>query len=155
MTFQQKIREDMTNAMRAKQEVRLSTLRGVLSAFTNELVAKKRKPTELLSDDEAVAVVRRLVKQRKDSIEQFGKGGREDLVQAEAAEMKILEEYLPAQVGDGEITKIVKTKMAQLKIVDKSKAGALISAVMKELKGQADGSSVKKIIDGLLAKIQQ
>ena len=145
----------MTNAMRAKQEVRLSTLRGVLSAFTNELVAKKRKPTELLSDDEAVAVVRRLVKQRKDSIEQFGKGGREDLVQAEAAEMKILEEYLPAQVGDGEITKIVKTKMAQLKIVDKSKAGALISAVMKELKGQADGSSVKKIIDGLLAKIQQ
>ena len=155
MTFQQKIREDMTNAMRAKQEVRLSTLRGVLSAFTNELVAKKRKPTELLSDDEAVAVVRRLVKQRKDSIEQFGKGGREDLVQAEAAEMKILEEYLPAQVGDGEITKIVKTKMAQLKIVDKSKAGALISAVMKELKGQTDGSSVKKIIDGLLAKIQQ
>ena len=152
MTFQQKIREDMTNAMRAKQEVRLSTLRGVLSAFTNELVAKKRKPTELLSDDEAVAVVRRLVKQRKDSIEQFGKGGREDLVQAEAAEMKILEEYLPVQVGNDEITKIVKTKMAQLSIVDKSKASALISTVMKELKGQADGSSVKKIIDDLLAK---
>ena len=142
----------MTDAMRAKQEVRLSTLRGVLSAFTNELVAKKRKPTELLSNDEAMTVVRRLVKQRKDSIEQFRKGGREDLAQAEAAEMKILEEYLPVQVGNDEITKIVKTKMAQLSIVDKSKASALISTVMKELKGQADGSSVKKIIDDLLAK---
>ncbi|OHA44444.1 MAG: hypothetical protein A3G59_00570 [Candidatus Taylorbacteria bacterium RIFCSPLOWO2_12_FULL_47_20] len=152
MTFQQKIRGDMTDAMRAKQEVRLSTLRGVLSAFTNELVAKKRKPTELLSNDEAMTVVRRLVKQRKDSIEQFRKGGREDLAQAEAAEMKILEEYLPVQVGNDEITKIVKTKMAQLSIVDKSKASALISTVMKELKGQADGSSVKKIIDDLLAK---
>ena len=99
-----------------------------------------------------MTVVRRLVKQRKDSIEQFRKGGREDLAQAEAAEMKILEEYLPVQVGNDEITKIVKTKMAQLSIVDKSKASALISTVMKELKGQADGSSVKKIIDDLLAK---
>src|SRR3989338_968340 len=79
--------------MLAKETVRLTVTRGLLAAFVNELVAKLRKPTEELKDDEALAVIKRAVKQHKDSIEQFAKGGRQDLVKEEKAELKILEIY--------------------------------------------------------------
>ena len=94
-----KIQEQIKEALRAKDNIRLITLRGVLAAFTNEAVALKRKPQDKLSDGEAVAVIRRLTKQRKDSIEQFEKGGRKDLADNEKAELKILEEFLPAQMS--------------------------------------------------------
>ena len=81
------IQGKIKGAMLAKDAVRLETLRGMSAAFVNELVAKGRKPDEKLSDEEALAVVMRLAKQRKDSIEQFKKGGREDLVAEETAEV--------------------------------------------------------------------
>ena len=95
MTLHEKIKDEIREAMKAKEAVKLEVLRGMLAAFINELVAKKRKPNEILEDDEALAVIGRLAKQRKDSIEQFRKGGREDLVQNEEEELKILETYLP------------------------------------------------------------
>ncbi len=137
--------------MRAKDQVRLLTLRGVLAAFTNELVATKRKPQEILTDEEAVAVIRKLTKQRKDSIEQFEKGGRIDLAENERAEMKVLEEFLPAQMAEEDIRKIVKEKMEKLDIKNKSKMGILMGAVMKETAGQADGSMVKRVVEELLS----
>ena len=85
------IKEEVKIALLSKDTVRLSVLRGLLAAFTNELVATKRKPQEELSDEEIIAVIRRAVKQRKDSIEQFRKGGREELAKAEEDELKILE----------------------------------------------------------------
>jgi len=134
--------------MLAKDSVRLNTLKSIKAAFTNELLAKP-KPEKELTDSEALAVIRRLVKQRKDSIEQFEKGGRQDLVKVERAELKILEIYLPAALGAGEIKKIAEKKKAELGITDRAKIGQLIGAVMKETKGQADGVEVKKIVDGL------
>lgn len=147
----EKIQNQIPEAMRAKDQVRLTTLRGVLASFVNELVALKRKPTEKLSDTEAISVIRRLVKQRKDSIEQFKKGNREDLVKNEEAELKILEEFLPAQMSEEKIKEIVLNKKEELKITDKSKAGQLMGAVIKETKGEADGALVKKIVDSLLS----
>ena len=145
-----RIQNEIPAAMRAKNNIRLTTLRGVIAAFTNEAVALKRTPKDKLSDAEAVAVIRRLVKQRKDSIEQFEKGGRKDLADNERAELKVLEEFLPAQMSEEKIKEIVLNKKEELGITDKTKIGMLMSAVMKEVKGQADGNIVKKIVEETL-----
>jgi uncharacterized protein YqeY len=153
--MQEKIQSQIAGAMRARDQVRLITLRGVLASFTNELVALKRKPTEKLSEDEAAAVIKRLVKQRKDSIEQFEKGGRQDLVDNEQAELKILEEFLPEQMSEEQIREIVRRladeKKAEMGEVDKSKMGQFMGAVMKETGGNADGALVKKIVEEVLS----
>jgi hypothetical protein len=153
--MQDKIQEQIKDAMRAKDSVRLNTLRGVLAAFTNESVALKRTPKDKLSDTEAVIVIRRLVKQRKDSIEQFEKGGRKDLVDNEKAELKILEEFLPAQMSEEQIRKIVMKKLKEFKNQNGStsspQVGQFMGAVTKETQGQADGALVKKIIEEVLS----
>ena len=145
----QNIKEEIKKAMKAKEQVRLDVLRGVLAAFTNELVAKKRKPDEILSDEDALTVISRLAKQRKDSIEQFKKGGREDLVKEEEVQLKILEAYLPEMMPREEIEKIAKAKKEELGITDPAKKGMLMSALMKDLKGKADGAMVKELVDNL------
>ncbi len=150
MNMHENIQKLITDAMRAKDQVRLTTFRGVLAAFVNELVSLKRKPNDKLGDDEALAVIRRLVKQRKDSIEQFEKGGRKDLADNERAEMEVLEELLPPELSEDKIREIANKKIKDLGVSDKSKMGILIGAVIKETAGQADGSVVKRIIEELL-----
>jgi len=149
----EKIQNEIPAAMRKKDQVRLTTLRGVLAAFTNESVALKRTPKDKLSDEEAIAVIRRLVKQRKDSIEQFKKGGRQDLVNNEEAELKVLEEFLPAQMSEEKIREIVLRKLNELKNGSTSspQVGQFMGAVMKETKDQADGTLVKKIVEEILS----
>lgn len=136
--------------MKAKDEVRLRTLRSLSTAMTNEVVAKKRKPDEFLTDDEALAVVKRAASQRKDSIEQFLKGGREELAQPEREELMVIESFLPAQMPREEIVALAKAKIAELG-AEKSKMGMLMGAIIKETKGAADGSVVKEVVESLLA----
>ncbi len=150
MSLQTDIKGQMIEAMKAKDAVKLSVIRGLMSAFTNELVAKGKKPDEMLPDEEALAVISRAVKQRKDSIEQFTKGGRSDLVESEQAELAILQTYLPAQMSQGEIEVYVKQKIESEK-PEKEKKNQFMGAVMKELKGKADGTVVKQVVDSLLA----
>ncbi len=145
----QQIKEDVKKAMLEKNPVKLNAVRGLVAAFTNELVATKRKPDEWLTDTEATAVIRRGVKQRQDSIEQFKAGGRKDLVKQEEVELEVLRVYLPPELSTKEIEKSVKAKIAELKIKDKKDLGKLTGAVMKDLKGQADGAVVKAIIEKL------
>ncbi len=145
----EEIKAEIKDAMLKKEAVRLDVLRGLLSAFTNELVAKSRKPQEMLADDEALAVIMRSVKQRKDSIEQFKKGGREDLVKEEESQLSYLEKYLPTMMERSEVEKIAAAKKEELGITDPTKKGQLMSALMKELKGKADGMVVKEVVDGL------
>lgn len=147
--LQEDIKAKIKEAMIAKDTVRLEVLRGVSAAFTNELVAKGRKPQEVLSDEEALAVITRLAKQRKDSIDQFTKGGREDLVAEETAQLAILQAFLPELMDLSEVEKIAKTKQSELGITDPTKKGMLMSALMKDLKGKADGAVVKEVVDGL------
>lgn len=137
--------------MIAKDTVKLSVIRGLLSAFTNELVAKGKMPQDQLTDEEALAVISRATKQRKDSIQQFIDGGRPELAESEQAELAILESYLPAQMSKEEIEAFVAKKKAELGITDKAQVVDLIKAVMPELKGKADGKLVKEAIDAALA----
>lgn len=137
----------MIEAMKAKDAVRLSVIRGLMSSFTNELVAKSRKPDEELGDEDVLAVISRAVKQRKDSIEQFEKGGRADLADAEKVELAILQAYLPAQMSREEIFAYVQEKAKSG--FEKEKANQFIGTVMKELKGKADGNIVKEAVSSL------
>lgn len=145
--YHQKFKESLKEAMRSKDHVQLSVIRGLLTSFTNELVSKGRKPTEELTDDEALVVISRAVKQRKDSIEQFNKGNRADLAEKEQKEMKILSSYLPAQMNEEEIKAVVLKKKQELNISDKTQAGLLMKSVMTDLKGKADGAIVKRVVD--------
>ncbi len=137
----------MIEAMKAKEALRLSVIRGLMTSFTNELVAKNRKPDEVLPDEEVMNVIFRAVKQRKDSIEQFEKGGRADLAASEKEELAILETYLPQQMTREEVFEYVKNKAAAG--FDKEKAGQFMGMIMKELKGKADGTVVKEAVDSL------
>jgi len=146
-----KIRADMTAAMKVRDALRVATLRGALAAFTNELVAKGRKPTEKLADNDAVTVLKRLAKQRKEASEVYTKGGRAELAEKEQNELKIIEEYLPQSAPREEIEKVARAKMAELGVADASGMGKLTGAVMKEFAGRADGNEVKEVIGILLA----
>ncbi len=143
----EQIKSQIKEAMLAKDSVRLNVLRGLLSAFTNELVAKKRTPQEILSDEDCMAVIKRQAKQRKDSIEQFEKGGRPELAESEKAELAILDAYLPQLMNREDIKKVVDAKKVELAITDKAQMGQFMSAVMKELKGKADGADVKAVVE--------
>ncbi len=151
MTIVETIKEEIKNAMRAKDSVKLSTLRGLSAAFTNEVVAKMRKPDDILSDEEALTVIAREAKKRKDSIEQFTAGGRPELAESEQAELAILETFLPAQMSREEIESAVKAKQAELGATDPEKKGQFIGAVMKDLKGKADGKIVQEIVESLFS----
>lgn len=148
MSIHTDIKNQIKDAMRARDAVRLNALRNLSAGLQTELIAKKTTDTEL-KDDETLTVIRRLVKQRKDSIEQFTKGGRKDLADDEKAELDILETYLPQMMSQKDIKKIAETKKAELGVTDKTKTGTLMSAIMKELKGKADGADVKAVVESL------
>jgi len=160
MSLHQDIKAQITAAMKARDTVRLDVLRGLLSSFTNEAISKKRKPDEParttdgvqsggeLSDEESLSVISRAVKQRKDSIEQFEKGGRTDLAETEKAELEILKTYLPVQMSREEVQKFVSSKLEGMSLNANSK-GQIMSMIMKELKGKADGMMVKEAVDSL------
>ena len=145
----EQIKNKIKDAMLAKDTILLETLRAMVAGFTNELVSKGRKPNEMLTDEEALAVITRLSKQRKDSIEQYAKGNREDLVKEETAQLQILETYLPKMMDQSEVEKIARAKKDELGISDTTKKGILMSALMKDLKGKVDGSLVKEVVDSL------
>lgn len=151
MTLHETIKGELKEALKAKDEVRLRTVRGILTSFTNELVATGKKPQDVLGDEDAIKVITRLAKQRKDSIEQFQSGGRQDLADNEAAELKVLEAYLPQMMSREEIRPIVQAKIAELGVADKAGIGKLLGALMKDLKGKADGGDVKAIAEELLS----
>jgi uncharacterized protein YqeY len=153
MSLHTDIKVQMVEAMKAREATKLSVIRGLMSAFTNDLVAKGRKPDEELGDEDALAVISRAVKQRKDSIEQFEKGGRADLANIEKQELAILQAYLPAQMSREEIFEYVKNKLADPTTPEATRGNKnqMIGFVMKELKGRADGTIVKESVDKLLA----
>lgn len=151
MAIHKTLKQSIPDALRAKDETRLRTLRSLVTAMTNEVVAKKRKPDEFLTDEEAAAVLKRAANQRKDSIEQFEKASRADLAEPEKAELAIIESYLPSLMSREEIMAIAKVKMAELGVSGKADAGRFTGALMKELRGKADGADVKAVVDDLLS----
>jgi uncharacterized protein YqeY len=151
MSLHTSIKDELKVALKAKEEVRLRTVRDMLTAFTNEMVANGKTPQDTLEDDAVLAVIKRLAKQRKDSIEQYEAADRPELAAPERDELVVLEGYLPQLMSREAIKEIAEAKKAELGVEDKSKMGILIGAIMKETKGQADGGDVKDVVEELFA----
>ncbi|MAG12801.1 glutamyl-tRNA amidotransferase [bacterium] len=149
MSLHEQIKKGAQTALKEKDASLLKTLRSILAALTNEAITQKKKPSELLDDETVLVVIGRLAKQRRESIEQFEKGGRKELAAEEKEELTHLEEYLPQMIGEDDIKAVVEKKKTELSITDKSGMGQLMGAVMQELKGKADGTMVKKVVDQL------
>lgn len=149
MSLHESIKSELKEAMKAKQEVRLRTVRSMLTAFTNELVATSRTPQNWLTDEETLAVIKRLAKQRKESILAYESNDRPELALPEKEELEVLENYLPQMMSQDAIRPIAEAKKTELGIEDKSKMGMLVGAVMKELAGKADGGDVKTVVESL------
>ena len=149
MSLHETIKTSLKDAMKAKEETRLRTIRSMLTAFTNELVATSRTPQDWLKDDEVLAVIKRLAKQRKESILQFETNGRPELAEPEKEELAVLESYLPQMMSQDEIRPLAEAKKAELGIDDKAKMGMLMGAIIKELAGKADGADVKAVVESL------
>lgn len=147
MSLHENIKNQIKESMKAGDKVRLEVMRGLSTAFTNELVATGRTPQDMLTDEQAVTVITRLAKQRKDSIEQFTKGGRMDLVDEESKQLVILQEFLPKLMERAEVEEFVKGKISEMGTIDPTKKGMFMSSLMKELKGKADGATVKEFVD--------
>lgn len=135
--------------MKAGDTLKRDTLR-MLDAMIKNTEIEKLKKEEGLSDAEIVEVLSRAVKQRRDSVEQYEKGGRADLADKEKKEIEIISAYLPEQLGEDKIREIVKEVIAQTGAASKADIGKVMGQAMGRLKGQADGNAVKKIVEELL-----
>lgn len=149
MSYIETIREDLKNAMRNKEAEKLTTLRGLIAGFTNELVASGQTPQSEITDEIVLTVLKRQSKQRKDAIEQFASGGRDDLVANEKLELEVISAYLPATMSQDEIRVIAEAKKAELGVTDKAGMGKLMGAIISELKDKADGGDVKVVVESL------
>ena len=148
MAFIDKISEDLTAAMRAKDQLRLDTLRMTKAALMNREVEKKRG----LDDAESQQVVVSMIKQRRDSVEQFRNGGRPELADKEAAEIAILEAYLPPPVDAAELERIVREVIAETGASSAKDMGRVMKGVMAKLAGRtADGKIISELVKQQLA----
>ncbi|MGB2706164.1 MAG: GatB/YqeY domain-containing protein [Candidatus Omnitrophota bacterium] len=147
MSLEEKIENEFKAAMKQRDAIKVSTLR-MLKADINNLKLDRNK--KKLTDEEIIKIVQRQVKQHKDSIEQFEKGKREDLVEKEKKELDILLSYGPKQISDEELKKIVSEAVREVGAADKSAMGKVMKAVMEKVKGAADGKKVSRIVSGML-----
>jgi uncharacterized protein len=145
MTLKEKIASDIKEAMKSGDSVRRDTLRLLDSAIKNSEIEKKKQETGL-TDEEVLEVIGRSVKQRQDSINQFTQGGRTDLAEKEQAELAILMPYLPAQMSEDDIRKVVREIITGLGSATPSDMGKVMGQAMGKMKGQADGNVVRKIV---------
>lgn len=148
MTLRDKITADLVGAMKAKEEARVSTLRMLKAAVMKFEVSGKEK--KVASDQEVLNFVAKEAKQRKDSIEAFRKGGRNDLAEKEEIELKILQSYLPVQMGEAELKKIIVDAIRTSGAQSKSDVGKVMAKLMPQVNGKADGAMVSKMVGEML-----
>ncbi|SRR5258708_35668096 len=141
-----RIESDLKTAMKSGDKSRVSTIRLLLSALKNEKIHARRE----LTDEEVEAVIRRGAKQRKDSIEQYGRGGRADLVAAETAELQILEAYFPQGLTEADLENAVKSIISDRSLTSKKEVGAVMKELMVRYKGRVDGRRAQEIAQRLL-----
>ncbi|MDD5290199.1 MAG: GatB/YqeY domain-containing protein [Patescibacteria group bacterium] len=151
MPITEQINNNLKEAMKNKEADKLSVLRMLNAALQNETIALGKKGTGL-SDDDAIKVIKKEVKKRKDSIEQFTAGGRPELAAAEQKEAEILSVYLPAEMGEEELKKIVAEVIAEMGEVAPSQFGLVMKNVMAKTGGKADGGMVSKAVKEVMSK---
>ncbi|MDD5216548.1 MAG: GatB/YqeY domain-containing protein [Candidatus Omnitrophica bacterium] len=147
MGLEEKISQDLVAAMKAKAELTLSTLRMTKAAITNYRIEKKK---EKLDDQDVITILQKQVKQRRESIENFEKAGRQDLADKEKKEMDVLNVYLPQQLNDDEIKALVQKAIGDSQSKSKDDVGKVMKVLMPMVKGKADGRKVNEIVAGLL-----
>ncbi|WP_080874644.1 GatB/YqeY domain-containing protein [Oceanobacillus timonensis] len=144
MPLLDRLNQDMKQAMKNKDKETLSVIRMVKASIQNESI-KLGKDT--LSEDEELTILSREVKQRKDSLQEFKNAGRDDLVDKTEKELEILEQYLPKQLSDEELTSIIQETITEVNAASMKDMGKVMGAVMPKVKGQADGSKIKQIVE--------
>ncbi|MBU2595276.1 GatB/YqeY domain-containing protein [Patescibacteria group bacterium] len=149
MSILEKIKSDLKEAMKNKDEASLLTYRGLLSVIHNKEIELKKKE---LTDKEVISTLEIQAKQRRDSIIEFEKGGRDDLIEKEKKELKLIEEYLPQKLGEEEIKKIVDEVIKKTKATELKDMGRVMAELMKENKGQIDGATASRIVKEKLNK---
>ena len=150
MSLSEQIQKDIVTAMKAKEEMRLSVLRMVKAAIQLKEVEKMRK----MDETESIALLQTLVKQRKESIDQFGKGGRQDLVDKEQKELAILEAYLPAGASDAEMDAAIAKAIAETGANSMKQMGAVVKAAKTALEGKTvDGKALSDRVRDKLSKM--
>lgn len=147
MEIREQIMADMKDAMRAKNQLKLETIRFLQAAIKNKEI--EVRPNAITGDD-ILGVIKKLVKQRKESIEQFQNAGRTDLADKEKAELVVLEAYLPAQLGREQIEALVQQAIAELNASSIKDMGPVMKAVLAKSGGAADGKLVSEIIKSKL-----
>ena len=146
-TLSEQVRADMTSAMKAQDKERLSTLRMLQSSLKNEQINLGHE----LSDEEAMGVIRKAVKQRLDSIEQYTNGGRAELADKERSEMELLKNYLPADLSDEEIESGVREIIASTGAQSKKDMGKVMKEATTRYKGRVDGKKIQEVVSRLLS----
>ncbi|MEM9947621.1 MAG: GatB/YqeY domain-containing protein [Cyanobacteria bacterium P01_D01_bin.36] len=151
MSLKDRISGEIKTAMKAKDKLRLETVRGIKKVIIEKESTIRAEGREELTEEEELAIVMQLAKQRRDSIKQFTDAGRQELADKEAKELTILEEYLPAQLSDADIEKAVDDAIAQTGASSMRDMGKVMGPVMAKLKGQADGNKVQSIVKAKLS----
>lgn len=147
MDINVRLNAEMVIAAKAKDKVRLSAIRMLKTALHNKEIDLIRP----LNESETLQILSVMVKQRKDSIEQFTKGGRTDLVEKEEAELKVVQEFMPAQMSDDEVESVIKKTIAQAGAVSVKDMGKVMKMLMPQLTGKADGKMVGEKVKALLS----
>jgi len=147
MDINARLNAEMVVAAKAKDKIRLSAIRMMKAALHNKEIDVMRP----LNESEILQILSVIVKQRKDSIEQFTKGGRTDLVEKEEAEMKVVQEFLPAQMSDDEVESVIKKAIAEAGAVSAKDMGKVMKILMPQLTGKADGKMVGEKVKALLS----
>ncbi|RST73864.1 GatB/YqeY domain-containing protein [Siminovitchia acidinfaciens] len=143
MNLLDRLNEDMKQAMKSKEKEKLSVIRMLKAALQNEAIKQGNKQ---LSEDEELTVLSREVKQRKDSLHEFEKAGREDLAQKVREELSIISYYMPEQLSDDEVEELVRKAIADTGASTKADMGKVMGALMPKVKGKADGTLVSKLV---------
>ncbi len=140
-----KINQELKQAMKNKESLKLSVLRMLVSEFNNEAINLKKKEQGLNAEEE-LKILKREVKKRKDSIQQFESGNRPELAEQEKKELEILQKYLPEEMSENEIRKIVKEVISRIGKVVPNQFGQIMGQVMKKIQENADGNLVSKVV---------
>jgi len=148
MDINARLNDEMVIAAKAKDKVRLSAIRMLKTALHNKEIDLMRP----LNETEILQIISAMVKQRKDSIEQFAKGGRNDLVEKEEAELKVVQEFMPAQMSDDEVEGVIKKAIAEAGAVSIKDMGKVMKVLMPQLTGKADGKMVGEKVKALLSQ---
>ncbi|MGC1305893.1 MAG: GatB/YqeY domain-containing protein [Phormidesmis sp.] len=151
MSLKDRVSAEIKTAMKAKDKLRLETVRGIKKVILEKESEIRAKGRDELSQEEELALVMQLAKQRRDSIQQYTDAGRDELADKEAKELEILEEYLPAQMSDAEVEAAVDEVITQTGASGPRDMGKVMGPVMKKLQGKADGAKVQAIVKSKLS----